>query len=1160
MISGNIAHMSDIECPECGAAWPTDLDMVLCGKCGTELEAPATDITDKERRTLTVLFADLSGYTTFSEGKDPEDVEGKIDELFADLGGVVHNYGGYVDKYMGDAVMAVFGAPDAHEDDPLRAVRTAIDMFDVVGDFNQAHNESLALSVGINHGQVIWSQVGGAEFTVTGDAVTVAQHLESAAESATILVSRSVEKQTRDFVVYERQKGIEIPGRDTTVQAFTVSYLQEREPGQPGEQTEFVGRQEELEKLVERYERHQADFLVITGEAGIGKSRLLEQFESALENREETVFVGRGHSRQHAKSPYEPFGDILLLRAETTRDNPDAGTHVAAAIVEDLANSDHHEPRRENIAHLMAISVGFDVPEARVTEMPSDRMQEEIRLAWATWLRHVGRTQPVVLLFEDLQWAEESTVKMLQFLKKRLDSTDGPAEGNTGEGDSTYLIGTSRSDESVPAGFDEYKLNPLEPPDSRAIAESILGEPADDDLARYLHERSGGNPYFVEELLRYLTENDLLERSGEHYTLPKQVVLEARVPDTLTGLLIGRIDALDPRARETLKVASVIGEHFWEDVLRGVIEEGSREALLELIEREMVYTRDDSTIAGDTEYGFKHSMLRDAVYGLLPKSTAEELHREVSKRIEEVARETSPPNRTALSVAARQSERAEAYERACNLWSEAGILATQEYANQEAIEHYERAVEFGRKQELLTPVDEARLFANLAEIYEKAGDLEAAWETVEAGLTIGADDTRVECRLHGILATVAREMGELDEAYEAAQRQLEQASSLGIRELEPEALYELGWVAVFQSRYDDALHHYEEGVTIAREVGDRTLEASNLKGVGNVRWQQGDYEAARNYYEESLAISQEIGDQRLEGDNRNNLGIVAGKQSEFFEARVLFEGDLAISRSIGDRSSEMTSLLNLAEIAQHRGAFDQAKSLLDESLSIAQEMGAKHTKTLILNHIAQIAAMEGSVDRAVDLLDESLSIAKEIESPYHEGHARLEKGKLCRTLGKFEKSRTLLHKSLDIFIEAGEKSFIAETRFEIASLEYQEGYFDQAHELIISASDMFEQLSERHMQAKCQRLFGDIAASTDEMADARHHWETALSTFMELNMIDDALITLRKLDTTFVNESEHHARAQALVETAPPATRRLHDGWIHDGDVQIEPHKSIDDA
>ncbi|MCE9582601.1 MAG: adenylate/guanylate cyclase domain-containing protein [Planctomycetes bacterium] len=334
---------------------------------------------NRERRVVTVLFSDLAGFTRMSESLDPEEIADTVDALFNRFRPLIEREGGTIDKFIGDAVMAVFGAPVAHRDDPARAVRAGLAMQREIVAFNAARGVDLRMRVGIATGEALWGSVAGARDSAMGDAVNVAQRMESSAVPGSVRVSRSTERAARGNFEFAAEGTVAVKGREAPVEAFAVK----GEAAAPALEADspMVGRADELARLTAAIETGKGGFFVLSGEAGTGKSRLAQEFRRVAEARE-GVWVAAGRALEAVKLPLVAFGDIGAGNI--------AGS-LAAAISDPV--------ERENIAHLIAISLGGTVPGARVANLDVARMADEMRRAWALW---IGARSPAVLIVEDL--------------------------------------------------------------------------------------------------------------------------------------------------------------------------------------------------------------------------------------------------------------------------------------------------------------------------------------------------------------------------------------------------------------------------------------------------------------------------------------------------------------------------------------------------------------------------------------------------------------------------------------------------------------------------------------------------------------------------------------------------------------------------------------
>lgn len=1128
--------MSEWTCPTCGAGWPADLNLRFCGKCGREIDASTPEITSKERRTLSVLFADIAGFTTFSEDWDPETVERLVDPLFAELGDVVESYGGYVDKYMGDAVMAVFGAPEAHEDDPLRAVRAGFEMIEAVEAFNAERGEDLVLSIGINHGEVVWSRVGGGEYTVTGDAVNVAQRLEAEAEDDTVLVSRAVQKQTADVVQYARQSPLDVEGRKAVVQPY-VARTMRTDVGVSAEtgrvHAPLFGRDAELERLITRYEDPAPRFLAVTGEAGIGKSRLLAEFKEWLVDRPAGTTLVAGQCSQHGEVQLEPFAEYLLSRADTGRGSPDAGRTVAESIHEDLADTDLEEVRRENIGHLLAISAGLEVPEARVMHLESEQLQEAIVDAWTTWLRERARERPVVIQLEDLHWADEATRDLLDTLRDHLTANADEYEH------SVTVVGTYRPEGTVSEGVEELELTPLDTADVRAVAESILNSPIKEDLVVFLADHTGGNPYFLEEVLRYLLENDMLAETPEGYRRATDTDEAVSIPDTLNGLLTGRIDALPPAASDTLKGASVIGERFWVDVLGATLEVDVREAVETLETREMIHPRPESTLSGDEEYAFKHTLLHEAALELLPRATRRELHGSVADALVDAFETEETPLAGRI---AHHYERAGESDTAFTYYRKAGAAASDAYANEEAIDAYRRALALAREHEVATDDEIATTYAALADVYNVIGDLEGASEAVDAGLAVSPPGSEARCRLLGERVRMCETKGSYEETEEAATRQRKLAASLPSKSQEAAAIRSLGRVAENRGDFEKAQEYFERSLAIREEIGDRRGQADSLDRLGVVAWRRGAYDRARERHERSLAISEDIGDRRGQTVSLDNLGVVAANRGAYDRAREYFERNLAISEEIGNRYRQASALNNLGEVARNRGAYDRAQEYNERSIAVSEEIGLRRGKAFSLTNLGAISRDRGAYDRAQEYLERSLAISEEIGDRYGQAYSLYYLGAVAANRGDYDRAREYLERSLAMREDIGDRRGKIESLTELSRVARLRGDFDAARTLLDRAgdSDVGPAIG---VTIKYYTERGALARATGDYDQARAHLDDA-STTCEDTSNPGVEIQIHLERTRLALARENTRAAREALETA--------NGLITDVDMPLE--------
>ncbi|MBI2922597.1 MAG: tetratricopeptide repeat protein [Planctomycetes bacterium] len=944
---------------------------------------PAAD--SRERRTVTVLFSDLSGFTRLSEDRDPEEVADLIDALFQKFRAAVESHGGTVDKFIGDAVMAVFGAPVAHEDDALRAVLAGLALQQALDEFNRERGLDLSLRVGINTGEVLWGTLAGEKATVMGDAVNLAQRLEAAAEPGSVLVSRATEREARDRVRFRGLPAIQVKGRTEAVEPFEA--VEELSGGTEvrtgaGAMGPLVGRDAELARLRDAAAR--GGFFVLTGEPGVGKSRLAAEVRQAVRSARAGIWVAVGRALEHARLPLGPFGD--LVRAEAGVSGLDAGDapRVVAAVAAELERAGVEAAERENLAHLVALSLGYAVPEARVRHLEPARFEAEAARAWERWLAARARGGPALLCFEDLQWADASTRALLEALAPRL------------AGRPLTILATARPEAALPAGFETLPLAALDRDGVRRVAEGVLGSAPSPDLLAFLVDQTGGNPYYVEELCRYLRESGLPARPEG-------------MPANLQGLLVARLDSLAPEHKEAVKCASAIGRAFWAGFLAELLGRDVEEAIAEARRREMVFPQAASLMPGDRQYVFKHALLRDAAYSLLTRRDRARLHGAAAGRLAGLAGASGDRRLRALAAshwrdAGRDAEAAAA-------WLEAAGAAR-------AVNALEETLEWARLSDLAHPSDAAALtragalaavsrFAESRAVAEEAlardgsgperlrlrlaagrarsllGDPTGALPVFDAVLAEGAvAETRLEGLRDRVVSLVA--LGRYDEA--------ERAIALMFAEIEgpdpPEsaeswrgyAFHESGAVHFYSNRFAEAEKAYSAALDIARRAGNLLMVASGTADLANVVAARGDLAGAIARIVEAERGFRAIGDRLGAATCVNNIGTYLHRRGDHLAALEAFNRALAERRDIGDRRGVATSLANVAVIRAAVGELDLGETQAREALEIRREIGDARGEAANLANLGQILMQKGDLPGAERACREAVTRYRQLQN------------------------------------------------------------------------------------------------------------------------------------------------------------------------------------
>ena len=591
-------------CANCGAALPNEAR--FCPTCATPVSA---HLDDRERKLATVVFADLVGSTELGGSQDPERTRALLERFYDAMAAEIERAGGTVEKFVGDAVMAAFGAPIALEDHAERALHAALAM---QRRLRELFGESLALRVGVNTGEVVVGKPREGSSFVTGDAVNVAARLEQASEPGQILVGERTVAAVRGAFEFAEPQTIKAKGKPEGVAGRrllrALSLMRPRGVG--GLERAFVGRDEETRLLDATYQRvanqGEPQLITILGDAGVGKTRLVREFWERLGSRSPEPLRRTGRCLSYGQGiTYWPLAEVLkehLVILES--DSP-------AVVLERLG-----------ARQMLGLTLGLDVARGLHPLAARDRFQD----AWVEFLDEIVAERPTVMLIEDIHWGEE---QLLDLLERLVRDTRGPL----------LMIATARPEllEQRPGWGSRIhgttvSLEALSPGDAVRMLDELLGGKLPAGLRDVVVQRAEGNPFFVEELLGTLIDRQLLERQNGSWRLA-DLPADFVVPDTVQAVVAARVDLLEPAEKQALQAASVIGRIFWAGPVYELMRDTEPDLRI-LEERDFIRRRPGSSIAGDREYAIKHALTREVAYASLPKARRARLHAAFARWLE----------------------------------------------------------------------------------------------------------------------------------------------------------------------------------------------------------------------------------------------------------------------------------------------------------------------------------------------------------------------------------------------------------------------------------------------------------------------------------------------------------------------------------------------
>ncbi len=1093
-------------CAQCGFLNPSDFN--FCGYCGVRLKVdssrltvdreahrPPSTISEGERRRVTILFADVSGFTAMSEKMDPEEVFRLMNRCFERLGNVIERHEGTVDKFIGDSVMALFGAPIAHENDPERAVRAALDMQRELADFGkelQAQTGiTLRMRIGLNSGVVIAGAVGSdqkRQYTVMGDTVNLASRIESAAKPGGVLVTETIYRQTHRRFQFEAWEPIRVKGKEQPVPVYEVVGVKSVERETWGvERGAFVGRRAERQTLMDALDHAMTGkgrIVHIIGEAGIGKSRLLEEFVQSIADRPTVCLRGECHAGE-SHIAYQMWRQILgqLCGIEDS----DSGEQQKNKVAETLTAID---PDLSEWLPYLADVLGL--PRAEGTDaLTAKRVTQQA-------VRHVmlalAEKHGLVLIADDTQWADPLSLELLTLLMNDVPSSRW------------LFIAAQRPDSRLKFqdGATLLNLKSLSEDECVQLASAVLGaDGMPPSLYNLIVARSGGSPFFVVELIHALIETGVLKRENQSVNestgpwVLTQDLSEIQLPETLEAVITARIDRLAPEVKRALQYAAVIGRQFPVRVLQRVT--GLNGAIsLCLSQLESAEFFEEVNPPPLWEYGFQQALTQEVAYEMMLLQRRRQYHEYVARAIEEIYADRLDERVETLAYHyARSDNHAKAIEyliragekslrlfatadaksfftdalttlqqlplhereqwahdemRCCESLGDVATL-TGDYA--EALRQYQRVRdEQGMRDERLgmkdatphpsplTPhhVHTAILKRKIGNVHTRRADFAEAVRWLREALSEVENDERDESRrevakIWSELAAVSFRLGYYTEAAEQAARGLKQAEWVNSRKDISDCCLVLGVVQHSAGEAASADEYLRRSLQIREELGDVVGIASALNNLGNLASDRGNYREAEEFYRRSYEMRAKMAHNEGMSAALVNRGNVAFNLGKYADAEQHYQQALNIAERIGNTHTATFARLNLGRSQLGQGETEHALMSLNVALSDAERAGGLDVLSLAHAELAMAHLAQSNNGEAEKHATAAFSIAESIGSKFHQAIALRTMGVVLTAQEQREAATERLRESLNLFEEMNAEHEIGRTCAELAKAE-----------------------------------------------------------------------------------------------------------------------------
>ena len=973
-------------CPSCGRESAEDAR--FCSWCATSL---AVESQREERKVVTCLFCDLVGFTARAEQLDPEDVRRLLQPYHALVRAELERFGGTVEKFIGDAAMAVFGAPVAHEDDPERAVRAALAIRETL-----ATDGQLEVRIGITTGEALVAldaRPEAGEGIVSGDVVNTAARIQAAAQPGGLLVDETTMRATERAIVYEEPSAIDAKGKSQSITVWPAARARARVGVERLSDTPLVGRERELTLLRSTWSRvaeeREPQLVTLVGVPGIGKSRLVsELFETIRSGAHGLVAWRSGRSLPYGEGvTFWALGEMVKAQAGILESDP---LEATAAKLSQAVESVLSDPAEASWVerHLQPLA-GLDADE---TSGSGD--VNEAFAAWRRFLEAVALARRLVLVFEDLHWADEAMLDFVDYLVDRSRSvpllvlctarpellTRRPGWGGGKINSSTIL------------------LSPLSEDETSTLVSALLGEAAiDPGVQESLLERAGGNPLYAEEFARMLVER------------PTETV----VPETVQGMIAARIDTLSPEEKALLQNAAIVGRVFWLGALgreRWTIEE----RLHSLERKEFVRRELRSSVAGEDEYVFRHALVRDVAYEQIPRSERAELHRGAAEWIESLGRpddhaETLAHHYAAALEFARISGQdvGDLPDRAQSAAREAGDRASALNAYARAARFYERALD-------LIPADDPRRGRLLLVLGRSLWLAEARGENelvAASEALLVASDREGAAEAEALLVDGYWSRGQ----RERAAAHLERASAL-VDALEPSptkasTLCMLARSAGRASDHTGAARIARDALALAESLELEEARASALVSLGVARLELGEDENGFADLEESIRLARSVGSPEAIRGN-TSLAHQLRHRGRFADSLTPFEEAYRLSEALGITPQRRMLAGMLPQMRYRRGRWDEA---LEAASAYLEEVGGSHYHAWHALQTRGLLRLSRGDESGIDDSDASIEAARASVDRSVLSSALGIYGRSLLLVGRLDEARDALDESLAIF-------------------------------------------------------------------------------------------------------------------------------------------------
>lgn len=1131
-----------IKCPSCGHK-NTDKSK-FCRECGAGLETGGKR--QDELKLVTILFADISGFTAMSGKLSPDEVKEIIDDIFEKLTEAIESERGTVIKYEGDCIMAAFGINGSDELDPVHSCYAALKMQCELVKFSEALKRArgfeLRMRIGIHAGRCVIGLIGG-RLDIMGDAVNIAARMEQNAEIGKIMITSGMAGQLKDRFILEEPAPVRVKGKDDPVRVYHVTgkapirsrLILER-------RTEMVGRENELNSMIKKFKEVESasvpHLFFIEGPAGCGKSRLIQEFEQYIQKLSGGIKLNRSYFNSTAGSDYRVFKVFFKTL--------DTGCGCESELLDHLkkAMAGYDEKTLKDYSKNMSYLLGLDHSEDEYIKRMKETPKEFIPVifkAFEDYFTAVTAKAAQVFFVEDLHWADDGSIKLMDHLLRWLDGK-------------LYFVATSRK------SLEEIKFKPPQHKTSGCRLNYLSGSHSDMMIKNIFDDAAGigedhvkkiidkidavaaGNPLFIEELIISMNDKGIIVKNDAGWKIDEDKLRVLSLPATVEMTIQSRIDGLSSENIEILKKAAVIGRKFSSEALIHLLDKNHlknfQPRISDLIKKGIFLN------AGSDSYIFSHDTIRDVVYEKLTKKQKRELHEKTAGWFEGRINDRRAADENLESLICFHFDKAANKKKTVYYAQLAAKAAFEKYQVEDCIRYYElmskylnedenlmdeaRLIEYlegysevmllaGKAGELLnilkefehkiqSAVSRAKLNIKKMHAYSRLSDMNN-WETTinDTEKILGGPDAKKNTADDNLWANLYERRGSFYETkgvWESALNYFEKTLKIydGIENKTGTAavLISIGVIYYKMGSYDDALSRYEKSGVICKTIGDRRGTANCLNNMGMIYHAKGDYIEAIGRYEQSLDILKKIGDRRGTAMCLNNMGIVYSDKGDCGEALNRYGQSLKILEETGEKRMIANCLANIGIIYHSKENYDAALNHHERSMALLKEIGDKQGIAYCLNNIGNVYQIKENYDDALSNYIQSMAILKEIGNRYGVANCLAGIGTIYLEKGDYDRALTNCRQSLEILEAIGARQGVAMCLFFIGKIYAGKGDFEDALDHFNRGSAMAEENAYQPCRAMCSKETGNLYMRKNEYSEALNYYEKALALFEEL--------------------------------------------------------------